>query len=155
MCTSSAVSILTDPQRQLLMRGDTTAGGVEIPCDRGSGDDDFYNHIFTSKSIKYCAYSPEPPHNLGGYYCHRERFRGHEFLVAFQVLQKPGSYTVGPETVGATRSGVNPIDECCGDNTELEWFTKSRGVHFLQRLLVKCVGQAAEPSRGGGGAAAK
>jgi hypothetical protein len=147
MDSTKAAKILNDPMRQLLMRGDTTAGGVEIPCDRGSGDSDFYNHIFTSKSIKYCAYSPEPPHNLGGYYCIKERFRGRDFLVAFQVLQKPDSYTVNRETVGATRAGVNPIDESF-PNSEMEWKTKSRGVHFLQRLLVKCVGQAAEPPRG-------
>ena len=147
MNSSNATKFLNDPMRQLLMRGDTTPGGVKLPCDRGSGDSDFYNHIFTSKSIKYCAYSDEAPHNLGGYYCIKERFCGHDFLVAFQVLQKPDSYTVNCETVGATRAGVNPIDESF-PNSELEWKTKSRGVHFLQRLLVKCVGQAAEPSRG-------
>ena len=52
------------------------------------------------------------------------------------MLQKPDSYKVGPETVGA----VVQIDESF-PNSEMEWFTKARGVHFLQRLLVKCVGQ--------------
>ena len=152
---SNAATILNDPQRQLLMRGDTTAGGNKLPRARDSGDNGFYDNIFTSKSINYCEYSKAAPHNLGGYYCIKETFRGHDFLVAFQVLQRPGSYTVGPETVGATSSGVL-IDDRCGDNSELEWFTKRRGVHVLQRLLVKCVGQAAEPlRRGGGGAAAK
>jgi len=136
MSRSNAAKILTDPMRQLLMRGDTTAGGVELPCARGSDGRDFYNHIFTSKSIKYCAYSKAAPHNLGGYYCIKESFCGHEFLVAFQVLQKPDSYKVHAETVGA----VVQIDEYF-PNSEMEWYTKSRGVHFLQRLLVKCVGQ--------------
>ena len=53
--------------------------------------------------------------------------------VAFQVRIKPGTYDVGPETIGAGRKPIDPRFS----NIELEWSTKRRGVTVLTGLLVK------------------
>ena len=60
------------------------------------------------------------------------RFEGRWFRVAFQLRQRPGSYSIGQQTVGATA----PIDECIS-NSQLEYYTRNRGVHKLTRLLVR------------------
>ena len=52
--------------------------------------------------------------------------------VAFQVWLKPGSYKVGPQSVGANEQ-IDPKFV----NTELEWSTKERGSIMLQSLLLK------------------
>ena len=52
--------------------------------------------------------------------------------VALQVLISPGSYKVGPETIGAS-SEIDPDFS----NQEMEWSTNQQGCHILSGLLVK------------------
>ena len=82
--------------------------------------------IFTSKSITYSGLE---------FYCAPTEFKGRSFLLAFEVRQQPGTYSVGQETLGATRRGkiIDPLFS----NNELEYYTQARGVHALQRLLVR------------------
>ena len=51
----------------------------------------------------------------------------------FQVLIKPGSYSVGRETLGY---GHRQIDSEF-DNSEIEWSTKQYGTTILYGLLIK------------------
>jgi hypothetical protein len=83
--------------------------------------------IFTSPSIKYCAYRD--------IYCDRTEFKGRQYQVAFQLRQRPDSYSIGQETVGAEERGetIDPLFK----NNELEYYTKRKGVHELYRLLVR------------------
>ena len=53
--------------------------------------------------------------------------------VAFQVLIKPDSYSVGKETIGA---GLKVIDSEF-ENSVLEWSTKEYGTTILYGLLIK------------------
>ena len=45
---------------------------------------------------------------------------------------KPGSYKIGPQTLGANEQ-IDPKF----DNNEIEWRTKERGATVLAALLVK------------------
>ena len=58
-----------------------------------------------------------------------------QLQVAFQVRQKPGSYGIGQETVGATRRG-EVVDPLIG-NEQLEYYTQQRVGILLHGLLVK------------------
>ena len=58
--------------------------------------------------------------------------RSYNAKVAFQVLISPGSYKVGPETIGA-RGEIDPDFS----NQEMEWSTNQQGCHILSGLLVK------------------
>ena len=53
--------------------------------------------------------------------------------TVFQVLIKPGSYSVGKETIGA---GEEVIDSEF-DNSEIEWSTKQYGSTIMYGLLIK------------------
>ena len=57
----------------------------------------------------------------------------YKFRTVFQVLIKPGSYSVGKETIGA---GDQVIDSEF-DNSEIEWSTKRYGSTVLYGLLIK------------------
>jgi hypothetical protein len=52
----------------------------------------------------------------------------------FQCRQRPGSYCIGQETVGAARRGVrvDPVFE----NREIEWYTKENVGVVLTGLLM-------------------
>ena len=52
--------------------------------------------------------------------------------VAFQVSVKPGSYKIGPQSLGANEQ-IDPKF----DNNEIEWLTKERGATVLSALLIK------------------
>ena len=118
---------------QLLKPGDETPSGYQIPIRPGHVLPDTVpgfdpNQIFTSPSIKYCCYRTP-------LYCDTVGFEDHSISVAFQLRQQPDTYTVGPETVGAT-ARAETIDPHF-PNDELEWYTKRSGVHKLTRLLVR------------------
>lgn len=113
--SETAVEILRGSW-ELLMPGDTKRDGVRIPIRDGhikheftrtnplTGEEETFgpNKIFTSPSIKYCAYREV--------YCKEVEFEGRRLKIAFQVRQQPETYKVGPETVGAERRGET-IDE--------------------------------------------
>mmetsp|Transcript_12088 Transcript_12088/g.28120 ORF Transcript_12088/g.28120 Transcript_12088/m.28120 type:complete len:148 (+) Transcript_12088:647-1090(+) len=123
---------------QLLCPGDVTASGYSIPVRPGhitgtftrtnedTGEPEQFDpqQVFTSPSIKYCAYSTV--------YCDVTRYRGKRFKVAFQLRQEPGTYSIGQQTVGA-RSTIDPLFA----NSELEYYTKRKGVHKLTRLMIQ------------------
>jgi len=52
--------------------------------------------------------------------------------VAFQARIEPGTYDVGPQTIGH-RDAIDPLFP----NSKLEWSTARRGVSMLVGLLVK------------------
>ena len=55
--------------------------------------------------------------------------------TGLQVRIEPGSYTIGPETVGATMRGRR-IDSNF-KNDELEWMTDNRGVIIPTGILLR------------------
>ena len=52
--------------------------------------------------------------------------------IAFQVHVKPGSYKIGPQSIGANEQ-IDPKFS----NNELEWSTKERGATIISALLIK------------------
>uniref|UniRef100_A0A8C7D7A1 Neuralized-like protein 4 n=1 Tax=Oncorhynchus kisutch TaxID=8019 RepID=A0A8C7D7A1_ONCKI len=56
----------------------------------------------------------------------------HQAQVGFQVCVRPGSYKVGPQTLGA----IEPLDPRFS-NTEIEWITKDQGGTLLYGLLIR------------------
>ena len=56
----------------------------------------------------------------------------HFARIAFQVCVKPGSYKIGPQSIGANEQ-IDPKF----DNNEIEWSTKERGATVLAAMLVK------------------
>lgn len=53
----------------------------------------------------------------------------------FQCRQRPGSYGIGQETVGAAKSGKKL--DVLFKNNELEWYTKESVGIFIYGLLVR------------------
>uniref|UniRef100_A0AAY4AR94 Neuralized-like protein 4 n=1 Tax=Denticeps clupeoides TaxID=299321 RepID=A0AAY4AR94_9TELE len=58
--------------------------------------------------------------------------RCHQAQVGFQVCVRPGSYKVGPQSLGASE----PLDQRFS-NSEIEWITKEKGGTLLYGLLVR------------------
>lgn len=58
--------------------------------------------------------------------------RCHQAQVGFQVCVRPGSYKVGPQTLGQSE----PLDPRFS-NSEIEWITKEQGGTILYGLLVR------------------
>lgn len=95
-------------------------------------------------------------------YCDKTRFEGREYQVVFQLRQRPGTYNIGQETVGATERGET-IDANFS-NDELEYYSNRKGVHKIYRLMVRVIPQktgslgeraATTPVPGRGGPAAR
>eukprot|EP01083_Nonionella_stella_P114737 339536_1 len=85
------------------------------------------NQVFISPSIKYAgskSYAPE--FDIG---------TGLKAKCAFQLRIRPGSYTIGHETIGATKKG-NTVDTHFNNN-ELEWYTKENVGIVVHGLLIK------------------
>jgi hypothetical protein len=108
----TAVEILRAPGWQLLLPGDTTASGFQIPFrDNHYSGPCFERHnghtgqlelfdpeqIFTSPSVNYCAY--KDPAASKPTYCDEVLHEGRHFMTAFSVRQQPDSYSVGQQTV--------------------------------------------------------
>lgn len=58
--------------------------------------------------------------------------RRHHAQVGFQVCVRPGSYKVGPQTLGHSE----PLDPRFS-NSEIEWITKEQGGTLLYGLLIR------------------
>lgn len=56
----------------------------------------------------------------------------YQVRVAFQAWVKPGSYTVGQQSLG-----VNEQIDPHLNNSELEWCTKERGSTMLHAFLIR------------------
>lgn len=149
----NAVQRGKDTERwQLLMPGERTAptvenpDGVEITIRGGHIPKPFKrtnaytqkqewfdpNQVFTSPSIKYCAYEIQgyPP-----FYCDWTTFNGKRFQVAFQLRQRPGTFDIGQQTLPGVDEKIDEYFE----NSELEYYTNEKkvGCHKLYRLLVR------------------
>lgn len=98
-----------------------------------TGTDELFdlNQIFTSPSIRYASHPAytrqfvnEHPQRAGvlvGFRC------------VFQCRQRPGSYMIGQDTVGAQGVKLDP----CFNNNELEWYTKDPAEIVISGLCVQ------------------
>lgn len=130
---------------KLLMPGDLALGGSPVGIrighirrpfkrmNRASGCEEDFDpcQIFTSPSIRYASHGAfatilntphptEPDVRIG-------------LRFVFQCRQRPGSYTVGQETVGARDLQLDPLF----DNNELEWYSKEAPALVLTGLMVQ------------------
>ncbi|XP_077977607.1 neuralized-like protein 4 [Glandiceps talaboti] len=119
-----------------LIPGDVALGGKELGVQPNhfGGDipapTDFdTKQIFVSPSIKYAGCEVYACSNR---WADQTTLKIYNARVAFQVWIRPESYTVSPQTIGATA----PIDRKF-NNDELEWSTKERTGVILYGLLVK------------------
>jgi hypothetical protein len=121
------------------MPGDKTETGFEItipdnhiqgPAPRinqHTGEPEQFDpkQIFTSPSIKYaCNYSTTVS------------AESETFDIVFQVRQKPDSYRTGQETVSRRDEPDFTIDRLF-PNSGLEYYSQNRGVHKVQRILIR------------------
>lgn len=112
------------------------AGHIKSPSRRTnlySGNEELFdpNQIFTSPSIVYSSlHQYAQPQRVT---CDEE----YEVQIAFQLRQRPGSFQIGQETVGANRMG-RKIDQHISNN-ELEYYTKEGVGIIFQGLLIKVI----------------
>jgi hypothetical protein len=121
----SAKSIVE--HRQLLLPRDVTMHGKTLEIREGHIPKEFF--FFTTPSIMYaalkyygCEYRFISPHNSELY----------TITVALQCKQKPGSFIVQAETVGAQQRICPYIP-----NDELEWKTQNRSAIVPYQLLLR------------------
>ena len=129
---------------QLLKAGDTTLGGNVLGVRPGHITSVFErtnlytkkkemfdkDQIFSSPSLIYSFDCYAKPFDLvvnGG--------KPSRAKVAFQLRQRPGSYSIGQETVGAKKE-IDPMIS----NNELEYYTKENIAIVVYGLLVKVEG---------------
>jgi hypothetical protein len=59
----------------------------------------------------------------------------HKYRFGLQVRLQPGTYSVGQETVGATRGSIIIDDNISNDR--LEFYTTQANTHFFTGVVVK------------------
>jgi hypothetical protein len=91
------------------------------------------NQIFTSPSSRYASHPAYAPLFIVDHPDKPGKQVGMRFL--FQCRQRPGSYSIGQETVGA--SSLCKVLDMHFKNTELEWYTKESHAVLLTGLLVQ------------------
>eukprot|EP00667_Euglena_gracilis_P008791 EG_transcript_8905 len=131
---------------QLLLPGDVTFEGKPIGIHGGHIKSPFTrtnehtkvqesfdpNQIFTSPAIEYCAFSVAGGGGERRYpYTKPALLKGEKWLIALQLRIQPDAYAVGQQTVGAT-APISPLFS----NSEVEWYTRRRGVHLVTGLLL-------------------
>ncbi|KAL5014249.1 hypothetical protein ScPMuIL_008519 [Solemya velum] len=85
--------------------------------------------IYLSPTLRYAGSSKfSPKHRV----MDPKTRKVYQVRVAFQVWVKPGSYTVGQQSLG-----VNEQIDPRLNNSELEWCTKERGSTMLHAFLIK------------------
>ena len=133
----------------LLVAGDVALGGVELgvvdghiqePFERTNkytGKKELFNpnQIFSSPSILYSgdpefskAFTPTEATGVPD----KDRL---QVQLAFQLRQRPGSYSIGQETI--LKDGDDRRIDPLISNDELEYYTRERGGHIIHGLLVK------------------
>ena len=60
-------------------------------------------------------------------------YKNYKCKVVFQVLIKPGSYSVGTKTIGYDNTQIDSEFH----NSEIEWSTKQYGTTILYGLLIR------------------
>jgi len=131
----------------LLKPGDVALGGEELkeqndhiskPFKRinkfTNAEETFdKNQIFTSPSIAYASLSTyAKPFYISD---PNDKNITYQLQFVFQLRQRPGSYNIGQETVGAAVSGIK-LDKYV-DNNEIEWYTKENVAIVLTGLLLR------------------
>lgn len=81
------------------------------------------NKIFFSPSIKYCDLEPYAT----DYSCNGRRYR-----LALQLRIQPNTYSVGQQTVRATKR-IDPHVP----NSSIEWYTEQSHTHFFTGILIR------------------
>eukprot|EP01083_Nonionella_stella_P061227 159596_1 len=89
------------------------------------------SNIFVSPSIKYASsdYYAKPFNVDSG--------RGLRAKCVFQLRIRPGSYSIGQETIGATEKDI--IVDTRFSNSELEWYTKENIGICVYGLCIKLI----------------
>jgi hypothetical protein len=131
---------------QLLKAGDVALGGHELGIPDGHITDSFErknlytgeteqfdpHQVFTTPSIKYASHGAYAKPRIVP---HPDK-AGEKVTMrfVFQARQRPGSYKIGQETVGANHQGITLDPEF--SNNELEYYTKENVSIVLHGLLV-------------------
>eukprot|EP00042_Codosiga_hollandica_P046839 m.499091 g.499091 ORF g.499091 m.499091 type:complete len:444 (+) comp57317_c0_seq1:2-1333(+) len=132
---------------RLLKAGDVMLGGKRLGIPAGhiqrsfklknlhTGQEEEFNplQIFTSPSPRYSAHGTYAPKMIVDDPDRPEQLLSLVFM--FQVRQRPGSYGIGQETVGATDQGI-VLDERFSNN-ELEFYTTDNTSLCLTGLLIR------------------
>jgi hypothetical protein len=123
----SAKSIVK--HRQLLLPCDVTMNGIKLEIREGHIPKQSY--IFTTPTIKYAALDCYAETNL---FTLPKDGNCYTIKVVLQCKQKPGSFVVQPETVGARRENRTICSEISND--EIEWKTQHRASIMPYGLLL-------------------
>lgn len=118
-------SILT--HRTFCWPGDTLVDGTKLKIRPGHIPGQ--NHVYTSPTIAYSsslAYAPVYKFRS------KENDQTYEVQLVLQCRQKPGTYQVGKETIGATSEICPHIP-----NSRIEYYTDRRGSIVTYGLLVR------------------
>ncbi|XP_078389916.1 neuralized-like protein 4 isoform X4 [Cetorhinus maximus] len=131
--------------RRALDHGElVSAGSASIFCTKQAkaelqnGYNDPEENSVQEKDIVKVNLSPTMRYVGLDRFCPKIRFkdvksqRHHHAQVAFQVCVRPGSYKMGPQSVGASES-IDPRFS----NNEIEWITKERASTVLYGLLIR------------------
>ncbi|XP_041037273.1 neuralized-like protein 4 isoform X1 [Carcharodon carcharias] len=131
--------------RRTLDHGElVSAGSASIFCTKQAkaelqnGYNDPEENSVQEKDIVKVNLSPTMRYVGLDRFCPKIRFkdvksqRHHHAQVAFQVCVRPGSYKMGPQSVGASES-IDPRFS----NNEIEWITKERASTVLYGLLIR------------------
>ncbi|XP_078367547.1 uncharacterized protein LOC144651479 [Oculina patagonica] len=119
----------------LLIPGDVALGGRQLSEKIGHFNDERKptgfdtKQIFVSPSVRYAGHDAYAQPTSFEDPSSKKKFAARTVL---QLCINPDSYTVGPQTIGATTE-IDPHFS----NEELEWSTKQRGAIILYGLLVK------------------
>ncbi len=115
--------------RQLLLPRDMTLDGKKLQIREGHIPGEYY--FFTTPTIKYAALDC---------YAHTYDFvsarnsKHYKIKVALQCKQKPDSFTIQPETVGARRRNQTICSHVSNDR--MEWKTQNRSAIMPYGLML-------------------
>jgi hypothetical protein len=142
-----SITYILEGGGRLLIPGELKLGGEKLGIPKGHIIKPFLrlnqftkkeelfdpNQIFTSPSIRYAGCSVYSSAHI----IQHDAFpnKSLRFQFAFAVRQRPGSYSIGQETIGATAS-KRTIDPYFS-NDELECYTKEGVSIVITGLLVK------------------
>ena len=131
---------------RLLKAGDVKLGGEAIEIPHGhitrafkrvnafTGEEELFDPtqlLFTSPSARYAAHPAYARKMITKHPDKPSRQISMQFV--FQVRQRPGSYKIGQETVGARETKLDPLFE----NNELERYTQEQVGILISGLLIR------------------
>ena len=122
----AAQSILSS--RQFCLPGDKLIDGTLLGIRPGHIPDKKF--VYTSPTI---AYSSHPAYSPTYDFHSAENDACFEAQIVLQCRQMPGSFTIGPETIGAGKTEICPHIP----NSKIEYFTDRRATIHAYGLLVR------------------